>query len=261
METQPFDDVSVTSRCDEEEGMQGLNEELNRFQITGMDTLPRGESDDSWEVESYAADSMNLAKLRLAHLTLSHDDLGYGDYDDDYSCSDSSRGQGSAPAPRRGRSQYVIPDEDDWTVQSDCNDSIGLTREHLGMKVGQKVGMQPLPRVTRRRASMDNYMGQQQEQQQQQSPRRVVSSRPTSMRRMSMSSVSTVEESVSGSSQGSGNSNDPAGRRSTIVRHKSMPYVKSTTGGSAMPLWPAGSETPRQKMKRRVSNGGTPCAA
>jgi hypothetical protein len=255
MEAQPYDDDSVTSDYGDDDFMEQVAQEVERIRITGMNVLPRigggNDSDDTWEAESFAADSMVLAKLRLAHLQLGYEEM------DDASLGASSLGQGSA-APR-GRSTYVIPDEDDWTISSECNDSIGLMTDRLGVhhqaEQQSKISKQPLARVTRRRASMDNFV--QAEQLQEAQPRET--RHPT--RRMSVSSASTVEESLS--SHGSGGSEDPSGnKRGSISRHKSMPYVKSKAPlSTTVPMWPNGPTTPRQKMARRVSNGGTPCAA
>lgn len=212
---------------DDDVAMQAILDDMKRFQFTGMERLYSDSTDDeSWDAESYAVDSMELAKHRLPHVSC-HDD------DEDMT---SSIGQGSAAG------RYVF-DEDDWTVKSDCNDSVGLARDRLEHDHEQHDHEQynqarpALARITRRR------------------PRDVAKTQ----RRMSMSSVLTNEESLY--SQGSGNSDDPAGSRPAVVRRKSMPAGKTTPLSKVVALWPEEEKTTRRKMQRRVSNSGTPCAA
>jgi hypothetical protein len=265
MDAQSYASSSVFSDYDDDDDcfMQQVTQEVERFRITGMNMLPPvisggGDSDDTWEVESYAADSMDLAKLRLTHVKLGYEEM----MDDDNSFAASSLGQGSAAVPPRGRSTNVIPDEEDWTISSECNDSIGLMTDHLAEKQQQqnKISKQPLARITRRRASMDNFVHQEQHQEEPQQPPREPKNHPM-MSHMSLASVSTVEESVRSGST----SEDPAAanKRGPLPRHKSMPIVKSKAPlSSTVPLWPSGRHTTsRERMSRRVSNDGTPCAA
>ena len=228
------DSVSYYSDDEDSQPMQSVLEDMRRFQFSGIERVNSDCTDDSWEVESYAVDSMELAKLRLPH-------IDFGD-----TTMVSSLGQNSA-----GR---YAQDEEDWTVQSDCNDSIGLAHTRIEHEHELQSQVRPaLPRITRRRASLGAIVKEEQGLAQG-GPRRVTG------RRMSMSSVHTIEESLS--SHGSGNSDDAASKRPAVVRHKSMPYVKSAAFAKAVPLWPGESqEAPREKMERRVSNGGTPCAA
>ena len=241
------------------------------FQITGLDVVT-SDSDDDWSVESYANDSMEITKLRLAHARVEHIQT----FEDA-----SSLGYGS----------MGIADEDDWTVESYSNDSMVVNSRRLSLSAEQNhqqhphqlsaqqpqqaaphsnhIKQQPvlLARITRRRASMGDFVHQEQNSPVQQ----VQPTRSTPRRRMSMSSMSTIRSEESLSTQGSGNSENPAGpsdgssstagskKKKTIVRHKSMPYVKSAPLTNMVPLWPGEEERPR--MERRVSNGGCPSAA
>lgn len=219
----------------EHETMQAILAGMQRFQFTGMDRVASSGSgtDDSWEVESYAVDSMELTKLRLPHVGVD----GSDDDEEDGMLSYNS--------------EYAM-DQDDWTVQSDCNDSIGLAQTRFEHKHEQQNKVRPtLARINRRRTSLGDFI---KEEQGFAPPRRNKSFSSIS------SSVHTVEESLS--SHYSCHSDDPTGKRPSVARHKSMPS-KSTPLTQAVALWPSSQdeETPRQKMARRVSNNGTPCAA
>jgi hypothetical protein len=213
---------------DDSEEVQVILQDMQRFQFTGMERLG-SDTDDSWEVESYAVDSMELTKLRMPHMTTSYED------DDDGMASSV----GSAP-------RFIVLDEDDWTVKSDCNDSVELSQNRFEPTHEQPNKVRPvLARINRRRASLGDIVKEGQG---------LVA--PV-VRRFSLSSVYTVEESLA--SETSGDSNDPAGKRASVPRRKSMPI--KTTSMDPRPLWSAEMAAPTNKMERRVSNSGRPCAA
>jgi len=284
---------SMTSYdSDDEEGV--LQQNFEAMEITGItDVLPRlasVQSDDSWAVESYANDS-----LPLAHWRIEHSQLGYNQEEDDLSLGYGSASGGvqqQQPTPTPAK-KWVM-DEDDWTIQSDCNDSVGLANTRLkhhepeptpAPVVAVEVkAVSPLVRIPRRRASMGDFVEKEQQQLSPQvlqvqppAPSQQQQRRISNMRRKSLSSVeslSTVEESLSSGRSGNSSNSNPASSssptkkktsksgRTAISRTKSMPYVKPASLGNVVPLWPDGqSELPRRKMDRRVSNGGTPCAA
>ena len=45
---------------DEDQAMEEVTTSMERFQFTGMDRVNSTGTEDSWEVESYAADSMEI---------------------------------------------------------------------------------------------------------------------------------------------------------------------------------------------------------
>lgn len=309
-----LDDDSVTSFDNNNEFMAEVGRQVDQatIEITGIRKLlprtcsPNNMDDDAWDVESYANDSLPLTKLRLQEdhpnttVTVTAAALGYGNSDNDHLMDDaSSLGERSAQ-PRRRHQSFVVDQhhqvDDDWTVTSDCNDSIGLANNRLSLQAehrnkvsssaaaATKQQQQPpraLARINRRRASMGDFVDQEVQQgaaaaqgQQQVTPPppppKVVRQVRPDFRRLSLaSSIATIDESLGGSSQGSrGSSQDPA---RGVSRHSSMPYVKSKSlSSAARPLWPSSSNNDnsnrssgetRRKAPRRVSNNGTPCAA
>ena len=194
------DDMSFDDE-DDDLLVSGVIDELEhaRIEITGMtnvrndsgvvDNSSNNNNNNDWDAESYANDSIPLAKLRLCH----------------------------------------TPEvEDDWTVQSDCNDSVTLTTKRWSLRAAQHhncvVALQRIPR--RRRASMGEVFVVEQQQQQQQLSSAVPS---TESYRVIVSSSTMEESTTSSSSGATttSESSDPvrgvARHKSMPLKAKSTP--------------------------------------
>ena len=165
---------------------------------TTINNNSNNNNNNDWDAESYANDSIPLAKLRLLH-----------------------------------HHHHPAMMEDDWTVQSDCNDSIGLATKRLSLRAEEQchrvIALQRIPR--RRRASMGEVFVVEQQQQQQSSSHPAP---PTEeLRRVSMEESTTTSSSTSATI--ASESSDPV---RGVTRHKSMPLkAKSSTPSTIVPMW------------------------
>jgi len=239
--------------------------------MAGMTVLSSEQDDSCWDVESYANDSIPLTRMRLHVVTDDTEtivdspptDLGYG-------YGETMEDTSSLSGGRRFERPQITDDDDDWSMQSDCNDSVGLANARFqGHRNTHKavIAAPAFARIDRRRASMGKVTSSSELPSNSSTPRQI----RREFRRMSLSSAVTMESTCS-SSHGSGDSTDPVGssgsggggKRRGVTRHKSMPYVKmtSTDISNQVPLWPSNKSDEtggRQRMARR--NSGAPCAA